>query len=890
MDSTLDSFAVETKPVTLNVSTMSGSDLLQCRKASGFKIQGHGCKDSINLPTLFSRPQIPHNRSHFPTPTFCQQFPHLKEVASKLLPLQDVEVGLLIGYNVNCQKPLQTVVSKNQADPYAIKTPVGWCVIGSSGTETRQDQLDCNQVVCSSRLIIVYKTVTVECSPRDVINMLERDFKDDGNSIPSISQDDRKFLDATSRRKQLEDGRYEVPMPFKEESIIDLECNIQMADMRLQYLKRKMERNPDFRDHYIEFMNENIQLNFCEEVPLNEINDRPAWYIPHHGVYHKVKNKIRVVYDCSARYKGRSLNDCLLTGPDMINNLTGVLLRFRKDYVALQGDIKKMFPQFSVPPSQRNYLRYLWWKDRNTQSLPIHMRMTRHCFGAVSSMGCANIGLRAIADDYWTKYGKDCHDAVFNSFYVDDILHSVSLPADAVDLIERLCAMLGEGRVELAKFVSSSSEVLKALDPSLVSEKIKVDFSEPIKERALGVHWNVRDDRFTFEIQRPPEVYSRRKILSVIATVFDPMGLVSPFTLIGKRLLQECCTLGMGWDEKLPDPIIQRYKEWCNHLPSLSDIQVSRCFKPPGFTVEKAELHHFSDACMNGYGFCTYLRLVDTSGQSSVCLIFAKSRVWPIKPVTVPRLELTAAALAVRYSIVLEKELALDVPLKHFFYTDSTVVLGNISNSTRRYQVFVANRVGVIQAHTSVSQWSYIKGTENPADLASRGCTPDYLLKSNWFQGPHILHVSGCLDYSPLYYPLCSGDENVRKVALALKVDVDFYKDHLSHISGYIHLLRVISRIRKWAQLFKSREKVFPKARDEFTVLFLRETEMAIVGLVQKDLHPLLNTNHLLQFSPYIDVNGVIRVGGSFERTWKPHTDTNIRYCYQKIICILNLW
>ena len=201
------------------------------------------------------------------------------------------------------------------------------------------------------RLLSTRLTITVEYSPRDVINMLERDFKDDDNSARSISQDDRKFLDVTSRRKQLEDGRYEVPMPFKEESIIDLECNIQMAEMRFQYLKRKMEQNPDLRNHYIEFMNENIQLDFCEEIPLNEISDRPAWYIPH---------------------QGKSLNDCLLTGPDMINNLTGVLLRFRKDHVAIQGDIKKMFPQFSVPPNQRNYFRYLWWKDRNTVTTDSH--------------------------------------------------------------------------------------------------------------------------------------------------------------------------------------------------------------------------------------------------------------------------------------------------------------------------------------------------------------------------------------------------------------------------------------------------------------------------------------------------------------------------------------
>ena len=234
------------------------------------------------------------------------------------------------------------------------------------------------------------------------------------------------FTKITNCRRQLEDGRYEVPMPFKEESLLELECNIDLAEKRLQVLKRKMENNAEYRAHYIDFMKENEDLNFCEKVPQEEINKRPAWYIPHHGIYHKIKKKIRVVYDCSARFNGKSLNDCLLTGPDLINSLVGVLLRFRKETVAFQSDIKKMFPQFSIPPEQRDYVRYLWWKDGDTRKPPVHMRMTRHVFGAVSSMGCANVGIRAIASDFEEKYGFDCGDIVRNSFYVDDCLHSVA--------------------------------------------------------------------------------------------------------------------------------------------------------------------------------------------------------------------------------------------------------------------------------------------------------------------------------------------------------------------------------------------------------------------------------------------------------------------------------
>ena len=172
-----------------------------------------------------------------------------------------------------------------------------------------------------------------------------------------------------------------------------------------------------------------------------------------------------------------------------------------------------MFLQFMVPPEQRDYLRFLWWQDGDTTRLPSHFCMTRHLFGAVSSMGCANVGLKGIATDYEHIYGSDASSFIRNCFYVDDGLCSVDTEEAAVSLINRSISMCQEGGIELGKFVSSSSTVLQSLDPSLVASKVIVHFSEPVNERSLGVHWQVNNDSFFYSIQLPASVYTRRKVL-----------------------------------------------------------------------------------------------------------------------------------------------------------------------------------------------------------------------------------------------------------------------------------------------------------------------------------------------------------------------------------------
>ncbi len=163
-------------------------------------------------------------------------------------------------------------------------------------------------------------------------------------------------------------GHYEMPLPFKTRP--SLPDNKGSAMTRLLHLKRKLQRDESYKKHYVEFMEEVIGNGDAEQVKDGG-SEGERWYIPHRGVHHvKKPDVLRVVFDCSARYKGTSLNDHLLSGPDMLNNLSGVLIRFRQHPVAVMCDIQKMFHQFHVVEADRNFLRFLWWKQGDLNSQP----------------------------------------------------------------------------------------------------------------------------------------------------------------------------------------------------------------------------------------------------------------------------------------------------------------------------------------------------------------------------------------------------------------------------------------------------------------------------------------------------------------------------------------
>ena len=572
---------------------------------------------------------------------------------------------------------------------------------------------------------------TIEAQTKEVVNpfkvrrMFELDFWEHCNGQPELSQEDCKFLNIARKGIRLrEDSHYEMPLPMKE-GTPSLPHNHVMARNRLRPLKKRLESNSTYRSHYVEFMNKLIENGYAEKVPQGTQPDgdsKSAWYIPHHGVYHpKRPNKIRVVFDCSAQYESESLNKHLLQGPDLTNNLTGVLCRFRREPVALMCDIEAMFHQVKVTEEYRDFLRFLWWEDGDTSREPQDYRMTVHLFGATSSPGCCNFALKTTADDNEETFGSEPAEFLRRDFYVDDGLKSVPSVEEAVALIKSTKKMCLRGGFNLHKFTSNEKDVIQEIPVPDRAEDVKnLDFDrEPLPiERALGVQWCIESDTFKFVVSLKDRPCTRRGILSTVSSIFDPLGFVAPVLLEGKAILQELCRQNLDWDDPVPEEIQKRWLKWKSEIEELKNVEISRCYKPNDFGhVVKAELHHFSDASFKGYGQCSYLRMVNQENQIRCSFVIGKARVTPLKSVTVPRLELNAAVVSVRVSEQLRRELDIDIT-DEIFWTDSRVVLDYIANDVKRFHIFVANRVQEIQEKSSVTQWKYVDTKSNPADEA----------------------------------------------------------------------------------------------------------------------------------------------------------------------------
>ena len=200
---------------------------------------------------------------------------------------------------------------------------------------------------------------------------------------------------------------------------------------------------------------------------------------------------------------------------------------------------------------------------------------------------------------------------------------------------------------------------------------VSLEKSELPLERALGIQWNISSDSLCFKISPKQQPCMRRGILSVVNSLYDPLGFLVPMMLPAKRILQELCRGSLGWDSDIPSAFAKRWKTWVGALDQLEDLNISRCYRPKDFVeVYRAQLNHFCDASEVGYGTVSYLRLTDTRGLIHVAFVMGKGRVAPLKPITIPRLELAAAVLAVRINRILERE--LEFILEPPVWTDST--------------------------------------------------------------------------------------------------------------------------------------------------------------------------------------------------------------------------
>lgn len=316
-------------------------------------------------------------------------------------------------------------------------------------------------------------------------------------------------------------------------------------------------------------------------------------------------------------------------------------------------------------------------------------------------------GLRHLAKENETQFPL-ASQFIMKDFYIDDSVTNTAGVKEAIQLTQEpqpLCAL---GGLRLYKFLSNDKTVLESISASEHASPLQVcdiAFHDSKLERVLGIHWHIDSDtlRFCFHPNNQPAI--RRGIVSMVASLYDPLGFISPFVLTGKRVLQETCKKGTSWDHSLSSDLKPVWDNWKCDIENLEKITIPRCYVPKDFgQTVKMELHHFSDASSYGYGQCSYLRHVNKVDKVHCTLVTAKSRVAPIKVTTIPRLELTAAVVSITVSKMLKYELGL-TQIDEYFWTDSKVVLGyNIKHEAQCFHTFVSNRVEKIRFNRSPQQ------------------------------------------------------------------------------------------------------------------------------------------------------------------------------------------
>ena len=868
------------------MSTINGDKRLTSSIVAGVWIGSREGNNRMELPPLYVLDEIPVDEEDFVTQEDVSKWSHFRERGVSVRPTDAGEVGLLIGGNAAAvMEPLEVVSSEHMDAPYAVRTRFGWSVCG---------------VGKSNPSVMRVNRVKITRMMENQVD--EGDFGSCAESRKGLSREDVKWCLKVDQSCTQKEGRYEIGLPFREETP-KLQNNYKMAERRLELLKKRFDRNPHFAAEYKAQIEKMLKEKYAEEVEVEEehgehTNSNRRWYLPHHGVRHPAKpEKLRVVFDCAARYHDTGLNDTLLQGPDLTNPLLHVLTRFRQEPVAIKADVEAMFLQVLIPEEQRDFLRFLWWREGDVTKPVQELRMTRHLFGATSSPSCANYALRRTGEDHGDNFREEVVKTLKRNFYVDDVLKATASEDEAAKMaldLKRLCA---RGGFNLTKFSSNSVAVLKCIPKEDWDKEVKeLELGQdPLPaERALGVLWDKETDQLGFRLdveslkERPT---TRRGILSATAACYDPLGLATPYLIKGRMILQELTRLRLGWDEAVPVDVGKDWDRWLIGLDHLTQYRVPRCVCPEGLSAAvRVELHHFADASQKAYGTVSYVRVISADGSIHCSLLMSRARVAPIKPITIPRLELSAAKLAVEVGV--EMTSALDVEVDDVvFWTDSTTVLKYVNNETTRYHVFVANRLAAIHDGSKKEQWRYVPSKENPADQVTRGAQCE---TATWSQGPEFLwktpenwpehpEVDVVLAEDPEVKTPKVRSSAVRTVTETPDDDPEAPVQRLiKHYSTWTRLTRAVAWIRRVVQVLKRRIQNAETTNSqnekaELELKDLREAELCIVRQIQRsnfsqeleDLEAgrqVRFSSRIARLSPFLD-NGCLRVGGRLENS-----------------------
>lgn len=708
----------------------------------------------------------------------------------------DAKPTLLIGLDHGRLTIPFDVVEGEPNEPIASKTRLGWCIGGPTTGIPRQAMVNYHVCECQKDEP-KFEELVKEFFAIDSLGVTKKPIY----MLTSAEKRAEEIMEATLTRV---DGRYEVGLPWRFDKNV-MPDSYHMALSRLRCLERKLARDESLKEIIQQQFQSYIEKGYLRELTLQELQEpNPRrWYLPVFSIRNPNKpKKVRLVWDAAAVSGGMSLNGALLTGLDLTTSMLSILLRFRERKIAYTADIEEMFHRIKIREEDQQSQCCLW-RDCNSTAAPRVFAMTVMTFGATCSPYQSQYVKNYNAQTFIGEFPRAVNSIIENH-YVDDVLQSVDTLDEAIQLAEETKAIHGYAGMNLRNFVSNCPKLSARLNgESLVQEPFEIASLDKTIEKVLGIFWDVPNDCITYSLrfnkaneailsglQRP----TKRETLRVLMSIYDPPGLLAHFLVNLKIFQQDLWRIQLGWNDLIPDEEFARWQKWIKQLPTIETLRIPRCYLP--FDIQDyngviADLHVFVDASASCCAAVAYIRIEHT-GAVHVALMSAKTKTAPLKPISIPRLELVGALLGARLAKTIKESVTFAI-MRTIFHTDSTTVLDWLGTRKRLTQ-FVAFRVGEIKDITDISTWRWVPTKDNVADEATKWRDQTPLdVDSRWFQGPSFLRTAE--ETWPMRHVTEPG-EILEQAALQL------------HVSDYCPLFEV-ERFSKWTRLLRAVATVF---------------------------------------------------------------------------------
>ena len=674
-------------------------------------------------------------------------------------------------------------------------------------------------------------------------------------------------------------GFLTIKLPFKGNEHPNIGPSRYMAVKRFQSLERKLNANPILKKEYHKTINDYLDSNHLSKstTPSSE-----GYFLPHHAVMKEssTTTKVRVVFDASCRsLDGTSLNDHLLTGPKLQRDIREIIFNWRQYPFSITADIAKMYRMFNIISDDHKFQKIVWRFDENE---PIEDYVLKTAtFGTSCAPFLAIRCLQHIADLY-KEINPSASLAIKTEFYVDDFISGGFTVEETYEKQTQVRTILNNFNLSLRKWSSNDKNVISNIPDDLLELSKDLTFDETNFRKTLGIFWSQHTDSFFFSIDPPRDPtnpLTKRQILSLIARLYDPLGWVSPCTMLAKQIMQKVWQTKTGWDDIVDMSITSFFMEFLSQLPNLRTLSIPRWTKIVNNT-SALTIFGFSDASDKGYSAVVYLLNPNPAwNENELILLTSKTKVADLKYQSTARLELNGALLlADLLKWTKEMYKPRDVEIRAF--CDSKIVLSWLQGHPSKWKTYIANRTSQILEWMESSQWSYVDTKLNPADCASRGLLPNELLNHPlWFNGPNVKD----LQYN---HQFTLNDDQEKIIADAIKknslvlhtkrtnasVLLSYFSSHTKLLKRIETILRFINNILEKLSLNGNNlqgrlDSILSNFSCPETVIFRmlqNESYNDEIKCLQTDKE-LPKNSKIRSMHPFLDGNGILRVGGRLQ-------------------------